>query len=69
MSQNKPKPRTFTAADGKVYPVGPCGYIPKSALRRRQPNEKTQPWRGPYTKGRKTRRAKYGGTGGRRKSK
>ncbi|MBX3465316.1 MAG: hypothetical protein KF878_00270 [Planctomycetes bacterium] len=23
--------RAFIAADGKRYPVGPCGYVPKSA--------------------------------------
>jgi hypothetical protein len=23
--------RIFKAADGQVYPVGPCGYVPRSA--------------------------------------
>jgi hypothetical protein len=60
MSDPKPR-RTFIAADGKEYPVGPSGYIPESALRRRTFDEKKHPERGPFTKGRKKRRKKYGG--------
>ncbi|HET99706.1 hypothetical protein LCGC14_0274130 [marine sediment metagenome] len=58
--------KTFTAANGEEYAVGPSGFIPASAERARRqrmtPREKEEAnsHRGLLTKGRKRWRRKFG---------
>ena len=59
--------RTFIAENGDEYPVGPCGFVPASAERKRRKTMNSAEKKeanahcGPRTKGRKRFRRKFGG--------